>query len=375
MAKAGARFKDCPDARFLYRKHGPSRNVTDSDQFDRLYKEIVGERPEVLATFYNQATPATTYLRCQLPARCLPGLVRPDVTVLVNEEDEPVFPHHRGPAAVFQFGADKMRAITALHMRLAGIRTLVEVDDNYLVTPSKAVLERSGWGVKIGEKSSTKDGHRLMVRDADGVIVTTPHLADAYRAVNPNVYVCRNSVDPADWPEPVKPDDGVLRIAWTASQSHSPDAPIVYRALEWASRQKNVEVFCVGLNPGWKFDYTQVRWFDDLDAYRASFAYFDVGVAPVKPTPTGLGRSDVKALEIAMGGGLPILSDVAPYKEWHDRPALVARNGDEFSKRVRWCVSNRDEVRRMASEARAYVLRERTIQTEVEAWREAINAG
>jgi hypothetical protein len=370
MYHAGARFKPCSEARFLYRKHGPSRNVTDSKLFKRLRKEIVPEKPEVVATFYNQATPATTYLRCQLPARYLPAVVRPDVSAAMTDEGPVRFPEHRGAAAVFQFAGDKMRALAAAHMRVAGIRTLVEVDDNYLINPGKAIMNRQGWAWNIGEGPHTRQGHTSIVRDADGVIVTTRHLAEEYRKVNPNVFVCPNTVDPVDWPELDKPDDGVFRIVWSASQSHAGDAPLVVKAMWWAAQQKGVEVHCVGLNPRWKF-HKQVPWVPDLDAYRSSFSHFDVGVAPVRPTPAGLGRSDVKALEYAMGGCLPVLSDVAPYEDWHDKPALMAKNADEFAKRIKWCVSNQDEVRRLALEARNHVLAERTTVKQVDSWREA----
>jgi hypothetical protein len=368
MFRAGARFKPAPDARLLYRQVENSRR-RQLDDPEALRKQIVGE-PDPLdgvkATFYCGATPATTYVRCQLPARALPAIVRPDINYLTDGGDV-AFNEHVG-AAVFQFAGNKTAALVSGAMRAQGIRVLVEVDDNYLVNPGHRILTRQNWQMEIGKAESTRDGHRWIVKWADGIIVSTPHLADQYRPLNENVYVCPNSIDPGDWPVPVKPDDGIFRIAWFASQSHEDDIPIVTRAFEWASRQPNVEVWCVGLNPNaslkfkqrWRFPYKQIGWIHDLDEYRHTFQAFDVGVAPVSRNPAGLGRSDLKALEYAMGGCLPIMQDAAPYEWWRDKPGLLAADSKGFFEQVRWAVQNQDEAKALAGEAHRLVLRERT---------------
>jgi hypothetical protein len=325
--RAGGRFKPCPEARMFYRQvEGSLGKFKDAEQVERLKRQIVGDGDpleDVLATFYHQATPATTYLRCQLPARYLPGVVREDFAVAYNDEGDVRFPEHRG-AAVMQFASDAKRAVAAELMKNQGVRLLVEVDDNYLINPGRAILDRQGWAMKMGDGSFTRAGHRWIAEKADGIIATTPWLAAQYRHVNENVFVCPNTVDPPDWPDPVKPDDGVLRIVWFASQSHEGDLPLIAPAYRWAAEQKDVEVYLVNLNPfesqnkairlRWKkVGFNFIPWIPDLDAYRAMFSRFDIGVAPVMPTDMGLARSDVKALEMAMGLQAPVLSDVAPY--------------------------------------------------------------
>jgi len=376
MYRAGAHFKPCPHARLLYRIHEGGRNVRareDEALRASLREQIVGEAPTPLATFYSQATPATTYLRCQLPARHLPGIVFPHVMAAFSEGDEVRFPDLHGDAAIFQFPGDQARAIVSQVMRAEGVRVLVEADDNYLLNPGTDIINRSGWSLEIGGKPSSRQGHRWIAKHADGVIVTTPLLADAYRKVNTNVYVCPNTVDPADWPEPEKLDDGVFRIAWMASKSHLVDIPLVTRAMEWASGQKDVEVYVCGFNPGWKFDYRYLDWIDDLDGYRASFRQFDVGLAPIRRLPFALYRSDVKALEIAMGLGCPVLSDVAPYADWRDgENCLKAADAKGFYHAIKHLVTHRDEAKQLAQAAREYTLAERTTAAQIGLWEEAI---
>jgi glycosyltransferase involved in cell wall biosynthesis len=114
-------------------------------------------------------------------------------------------------------------------------------------------------------------------------------------------------------------------------------------------------------------------WEHDLGAYRTRFQAFDIGVAPVKPTPHSLGRSDLKALEMAMGLCAPILSDVACYEEWTDgENCLKAKDAKGFRKALQHLIQNPDEAKQLAAAAREYVLRERKIEDEIHAWEEAI---
>lgn len=345
---------------------------------ERLWRTLFlgDDRPAVepLATFYHAATPGTTYLRCELPARHLPG----ELTAHIRYADSPVedmivFPDHLGDSAIMQLAADKQRAAVMHHMQHQGIRVLVETDDNYRTISEKAIRKRTGWGIKIGDDAHTLGGHEYICKHADGVIVTTDYLANQYRKVNPNVYVCPNTVDPEDWPESAEPDE-TLSICWFASLSHTGDIPLVSKALEWASRQKGVEVYCVGLNPRWNFRYYQVPWIDSLHHYRAAFRHFDVGVAPVKADPFGLGRSDIKFLEYSMGGCASVVSDCAPYKDVPGELCHKAKDAKGFLKAIQHLVRNRDEARQLGVAAREYVLANRTTAAQIHLWKQAINS-
>lgn len=374
MLRKGARFKPARGAVVYYRQHEAGRNneARNDDEFRaEMRRKIIGEEPPPgKATFYCQDTPATTYLRCQLPAKHLPGLVYPGITALLSEDDV-LFPEQEG-AAIFQFPGDAQRMQAFGLMRAKGTRVLVEVDDNYLLNPGKFILKNSGWGMKIGDMPNSRQGHRWIAERADGIIVTTEHLAKSYRKLGVPVYICPNTIDPDDWGEPNAIDDGIFRIGWAASRSHRGDTPLVAPAFKWAAQQDGVEVYIVGMDSQLEGVHT-LPWIEDLHGYRRVFSSFDVGVAPIKAEPFALYRSDIKALEIAMGGGLPILSDVEPYEDWKDKPALIAKNAAEFTKHIKWAVSHRDEVRQMAKEAREYVLKERTTAAQIHCWEEAID--
>lgn len=316
-----------------------------------------------------------------MPARHLPGkvvkLVPTDLQPADDEEGEYRFPRQEGEAAVWLFPGNTTRALLIRQMQLLGFRVLVEADDNYLLHPP---LQLSQWK----QDFDGTDGHSYEVfskisKFADGMIVSTPKLAAVYAHLNLNIHVCRNSVDPADWPaEPPHQQDGILRIGWAASDSHVYDAPLILDALEWASRQPNVEVVIVGIHPDfarYRFPYRHVEWADSLAQYRRNVSLIDVMLCPLRQGEWEDCKSDVKALEGAMGGACVVVSKVEPFRPWWDgeAPGLVAEHPWDFKKIVKHLVRRPEEARNLALAAREYVLENRDIRQTVTAWREAVD--
>lgn len=355
---------------------------TQVDNLDPLELER-GDDEECLATFWRQATPGTSYYRCLLPARYLPGqavgLVPTDVQEIDGEEFAVEMPRQRG-TAVWQFLGDDSRARIAAAMQGIGIRTLMEVDDNYIVGAPKVNARYSGTWRKTPEEAE-RDGtmysyeqHRYLVPMFDGIICTTENLAETYREYNDNVYVCPNQIDPQDW-EFERDDHDTLRIVFSGSTSHWPDIPIITKAMKWAARQPGVEVYYQGLQPRGSRIGKPVPWVESLEAYRKSLFQFDVGLCPIKPHPWANGKSDLKALEFAMAGVMPVLGEAVPYEGWFDRwpEFVVPFNEQAWLDKVKWIVKNRDMVKDIAATWKEIVLRERTIEGNIGLWREAIN--
>jgi hypothetical protein len=171
-----------------------------------------------------------------------------------------------------------------------------------------------------------------------------------------------------------KPDDGVFRVGWFASGSHRGDGELIVQAMDWASRQKDVEVVLIGLGvshgkPWYKFPYKHCAWSSDLGVYKRFLLDLDVGLAPVVGTPWAQSRSDLKALEYGMGGAYPMVSDQPPYATVDVPKAKTAK---EFLRHVQWMVQNRDEARNLAKEWRAHILEKRTVEGNISDWRKAI---
>ena len=333
-------------------------------------------RPSPHATLYHQSTPATRYWRIALPAKFLPGKVLPAYQLTVRhyvKKQKLTFPQLRGDTAIVQYPGDNGSALCAMAMEAEGKRMFVEVDDNYIDYGDELWMKRASWGQQIrGENPHSVQGHRWIVEHCHGVIVTTRALEREYSRLNDNVHVCRNSIDPSDWPE-MEPWGETFRIGWYASNSHDRDSVMIAKALSWASRQPNVEIVNIGHDPGWRFRRRQVEWTDNFLEQRKELCTLDVGVSPLVASPLAKYRSDLKALEYAMGGAMPFLQSSDPYWEWEDKEyARICHTPDDWMRAIKWAVQNRDEVRQKAQRARDYVLRERTFATEIERWREAI---
>lgn len=284
-------------------------------------------------------------------------------------------PRQLGDAAIWSYAGNATRGILMAAQRNAGYKVLLEVDDNYTIgAPQVPGHEHGDWRRKLDRTTDDKHSNEAHIRLAqivDGVIVTTEKLAESYRKLNEHVYVCPNSVELTDWEEPEKLDDGVLRIGYAASHSHWWDVAEIERACSWAAHQPRVEVCFFGLRRQWTFPHWHAEWVSDLPAYRRSLQRLDVGLCPLRPNPWIDCKSDIKAMEYAMAGALPIVSNTVPYEPWLER-VPVATTAKEFLKAVKWAVANRDGVRELAAQAKAYVTSERTIEQSIDTWKEAV---
>lgn len=294
---------------------------------------------------------------------------------LVADDDWGATVPRQAGTAIWPFAGNSTRGLIMAALREQGHRTLMEADDNYVIGVNPSIRS-DDWAEKIegADGRHTYEAHAKLCKWVDGIIVSTENLARHYSRINPNVYICPNSIDPADWPEPKKPDDGILRIGWAASHSHLPDAPLVHRALDWASQQKDVEVLVYGIGDVYKFSrkVKKVGWTDDQDAYKASLSLCDVHLCPLVQNPWSAGKSDLKALEASMAGAWPIVSTAEPYKPWHDR-TMACTTAKDWMKALRWVVLHRDEIPDLAAEAKDYVLSERQIKHSIHLWREAVD--
>ena len=346
--------------------------VLDWEAVGRATEKVYGKRQ--LATWWVQATPGVNYYRAEMPAKHLPGrTVRLETRDVQFEGGEHYFPRQRG-AAIWMFPGNITRWLLMAEMKDNGRRVLVEVDDNYTTGPPVSL---SGWTVKQRDNpDASYEAHVKIVgsKACDGVIVATPQLGRVYERFGKPIYVCRNSVDVEDWPEdPDHQPDGVLRIGWAGSASHQYDLADIRPALDWASRQKDVEIVVLGqLDPG--VPHRNVPWTDKLSEYRVNVQQIDIMLCPLRPSLWADCKSDVKALEAAMGGACSVVSRTEPYRPWWDGegPGYVAETRKDYVKVLKHLVANREEVRETATLAREYATTKRNIVNTVESWREAV---
>lgn len=323
------------------------------------------------------------WYRCELPARVAGGVVRDGIerhrdplTGLVDAY------HGAGSPSVFSRPAARDILAIIRDIKSAGGRVVVDLDDDVWAI-----------GANHPQRRAWRKDHTVSLaaalRLADRATVSTQPLAETVRRYNRDVRVVANAIDPTDFPEVVRPDDGIVRLGWAGSLTHVTDLRPVLPALLELGRRPDVELHFYGYDPF--HDYRQGRptpgvrthrgvpyvyhaWAALPDHY-AAIGTLDIAIAPLLDNPFNWAKSAVKWLEHAMHGTAMVLADVYPYREAaeHGVTALLAATPADWRKYLTLLIERRDLRERIGARARAVVLARDTIGRRAAEWRGALS--
>lgn len=191
---------------------------------------------------------------------------------------------------------------------------IVEVDDNYIDVPT---WNEAFYSFRNG--SSYRRVSLDSMRNANALMVTTPHLGETYGSVNENIYVIENSLDfKGDrkfigWDKvSVRKHEGT-RIGWIGGRSHFDDlmmvAPVLREVLERNPKvtlcliNSAIKESCQSLGKDYPFEgLKNVHYADRSVAinryapFMASFG-FDIGLAPLVDCNFNRSKSNLRWLE------------------------------------------------------------------------------
>lgn len=332
-------------------------------------------------TFWRQATPGTAYWRGYIPMKAIGGGVLPIMGDSLSWKDdveggEIILHRHHGDTAIWQFLGDEGRSRIVLQLQRQGIRTVMEVDDGYCYFAPPLMGKKGAWqrthaeAVANGTMYST-EMHRKVVPMMDAMIVSTDHLAEVYSEYHDEVYVCPNSVNPGDW-NVERHEAEHLRIGYYGSTSHVKDYPLAKKGLK-AIERKGVEVVMAGFRP-MGFTGTYFPWADNLFEARKPLGHMDVGIAPLKRNRWADCKSDLKAIEYAMAGVMPIVQDAPPFDPWKGWWPWIASTEDDWTRLLKEVAAlDKSEVQAYAKQAKDWVLANRAIEHTKHRWEQAIH--
>jgi len=355
LGQAGYRLRPAPLARYGYRQRldGLHRStIREAQRLEMTWADLAPytQRTHIPAVFYQWKLDGTGYVRCELASRTAQSVCR----ISVDLRDA-----HEAPTWVFQYPNGDAREVWELTAKM-GKRRVIDVDDNYLSSELRSVVgayhkeNGQAWGDR-------QDSHRQMVEEADYIICATPALAEVYQQVNPNVVICENTVDPADW----KRRSSKKKIVGAVlSTNHLHHTTLVEDAMREASLLKNVEVQVVGLDPGWDFAYTHIGFTPGVPAYRRVLSKWTVGLAPVVDNDVTRCKSDLKWLEFTMSGAALVASRVEAYANVPDNSLLRADNAAEFKDATLTLLQDESMRRRLIRASAFHVKHHRTIGNE-----------
>lgn len=166
---------------------------------------------------------------------------------------------------------------------------------------------------------------RRLAHACDAVQYSAPHLRELYGFLNPHGAVFANHLERTAArkdPDGLDLAPGTLVIGWGGSHGHREDMAAVAGPLSrWIAAHDAVALHLMappeivalfaGL-PGTRLRVTPPGTIDD---YYRFVRTLDIGLAPLLDTGFNRSRSDVKFLEYAGHGVVPLLQDLLPYRD------------------------------------------------------------
>jgi processive 1,2-diacylglycerol beta-glucosyltransferase len=285
-------------------------------------------------------------------------------------------------------GAGGLRAAEALvaRVRAEGSRLIYALDDNLLDWTPRAI----GPPGPTPEQLSVV---RLLAREADGIMASTPALAERLRRLNAHVRVVPNALDERLLAPP-RPADGRSRrlvIGYMGTYSHDADLGLVLGALRSVLRAhaERLEFQLIGGWAGraWRraFDGLPMRILDaerpvEYPQFMTWFTgqvRWDIGLGPLEDTAFTRCKSDIKFLDYAAIGAAGIFSRTVPYQDSvvnGETGLLVDDDPADWREALERLIVESDLRRRLADNAHRYLMTERVLAVCAGQWRQAIQA-
>jgi glycosyltransferase involved in cell wall biosynthesis len=260
-------------------------------------------------------------------------------------------------------------------LRAAGVTVLYEIDDDL-----RGVAAEPGHEFAPAFGPRRLREHEAAIEACDGVICSTPVLAERLAGLHDVRYVCPNGIDLARYPYPL-PVRETVTIGWAGGTGHAqalepwlPAVADVLAARPQARLRTVGQPFGLELAGRFGAERCTAAPFSSMDTYPAAMAGFDVVLAPAAPSAFFAAKSDLRFLEAA-ALGLPVVADPAVYPTVADgETGLHASTPDAARAALLRLVDDPDLRARLGAAARAYVERERAMPAAAAAWEHALAA-
>jgi glycosyltransferase involved in cell wall biosynthesis len=219
------------------------------------------------------------------------------------------------------------------------------------------------------------------IENSDGLIVSTPYLADVYGEYCKSVYVIPNSVEVKKWDAAPRKRKPGIRIGWIGGASHAEDLRLLETVVPKITAISNDVrfVFSSSMVPDFLRDLPGVecveKW-SPIVKYPAHLAGldFDIGLAPLRDNKFNRAKSNLRWLEYGALGIPCVASDVGHFKETirHGVDGFLAKTPDEMAEQVELLVRNAKLRKRVGAEAHARIERDFNIDRNVHLYAAAV---
>jgi glycosyltransferase involved in cell wall biosynthesis len=260
-------------------------------------------------------------------------------------------------------------------LQRAGVTVLYEIDDDL-----RGVAREPGHEFARLFPPQRLRAHEAAIRACDGLICSTPALAERLADLQPHPIVCTNGIDLGRYPYPLPRREDVT-IGWAGGTGHEramrPWMPVIADVLEARPQARFRSVgqpFGLELAERFGSKRASAMRFAALDTYPAAMAAFDVALAPAAHSPFFTAKSDLRFLEAA-ALGVPVVADPVVYPAVvHGVTGLHAGSAGEASEHILALVDDPGLRHDLGRAARAYVERERAMPVAARQWERALGA-
>ena len=254
-------------------------------------------------------------------------------------------------------------------VRRRGLKLIYDLDDDLLSSHPSPAVERV--------IAPARPKIRLLLREADAVIVPAVPLADRARALNPCVFVWPNAIDEslarAARPSDAQTGEGA-DIGYFGTTSHLPDLLAVLECLEMAltglPARPAMELRGISDDPrlaglfAARCDVRLLPVDGDYPSFLAglqSRAPWKAGLAPLTDTVFNRSKSDIKFLDYAIAGIAGVYADCPAYASVLDGQTGLKAPLSGFGAAVRRLLEDHDLRRHVRATARQHVMDHRTL--------------
>lgn len=229
-------------------------------------------------------------------------------------------------------------------------------------------VEKNGKTFSIEENKKKQEAAKEALRIADGVTVTTEHLAGVYREYNDNVYVLPNCIEPDVWQPIQLVKDGWVRISWHGGCSHYEDLLTLQDSItRIAAKHKNVKFVICGhefkgifkdVSPD---QYEYHGWVPTVcHPYKQKQLNTDIAMIPLKDDLFNVCKSPIKWVEYSCLGIPSVVIDIPPYSPVvrHGETGFLYSDNIEFEKYMSQLIESVELRKKIGENARKQVHRE-----------------
>lgn len=291
--------------------------------------------------FYTSMSKASAFYRCLMPQFALNQGKKCVAHASMGKFSRTAFEYD---VVVFQIDNSPFTQGFAQTLKDMGKKVVYELDDAFdCLEPWHP--QYASYGQPERQRSMIQ-----MMNLADAVQVSTPWLAERYGKHAKRIEVIPNMIELAAWPPADRlRNDGLFKVVWAGSPSHSGDLLEVVPALSaFAKAHKDVRIVLFGQElrdagiPEGQLE--NVPWCE-LEEYPFRLAGIDadVSIAPLADVPFNHGKSNLRILQMWATGYPVIASNVGQYAaSITDREdGLLCRTTDDWRQALEALYSDR----------------------------------